>query len=109
MLRGMELPSLRAGGATPLEAMRAYAAPARMRNARGAPARGMPELVAITARSGRRASSRRRCNEAAHRTGATTMNPSRPDPNAELHARERLRIVFALGSLLLGLLAAVHM
>lgn len=26
----------------------------------------------------------------------------RPDPNAELHARERLRVVFALGSLLLA-------
>lgn len=36
------------------------------------------------------------------------MDPRRPDPNAELHARERLRIAFALGSLLLGLLAAVH-
>jgi len=36
------------------------------------------------------------------------MEPLRPDPNAELHARERLRIVFALGSLLLGLLAAAH-
>lgn len=32
-----------------------------------------------------------------------------PDPNAELHARERLRVVFALGSLLLGLLAAAHL
>ena len=31
------------------------------------------------------------------------------DPNAELHACERLRIVFALGSLLLGLLAAAHL
>ena len=36
------------------------------------------------------------------------MKTERPDPNAELHARERLRIVFALGSLLLGLLAAAH-
>ena len=36
------------------------------------------------------------------------MEPLRPDPNAELHARERLRVVFALGSLLLGLLAAAH-
>jgi hypothetical protein len=36
------------------------------------------------------------------------MNIDRPDPNAELHARERLRILFALGSLLLGLLAAVQ-
>ena len=38
----------------------------------------------------------------------TAMDTERPDPNAELHARERLRIVFALGSLLLGLLAAAH-
>jgi hypothetical protein len=36
------------------------------------------------------------------------MKTERPDPNAELHARERMRIVFALGSLLLGLLAAVQ-
>ena len=33
----------------------------------------------------------------------------RPDPNAELHACERLRVVFALGSLLLGLMAAAHL
>jgi|GEM_PF-1628563 hypothetical protein len=32
----------------------------------------------------------------------------RPDPNAELHVREPLRIVFALAALLLGLLAAAH-
>jgi hypothetical protein len=38
----------------------------------------------------------------------TAMDTERPDPNAELHARDRLRIVFALGSLLLGLLAAAH-
>jgi hypothetical protein len=36
------------------------------------------------------------------------MNTERPDPNAELYARERLRIVFAIGSLLLGLLAAAQ-
>jgi hypothetical protein len=36
------------------------------------------------------------------------MKHEHPDPNAELHARERLRIVFAIGSLLLGLLAAVQ-
>lgn len=36
------------------------------------------------------------------------MRTERPDPNAELHARERLRIVFAIGSLLLGLLAAAQ-
>lgn len=38
----------------------------------------------------------------------SAMNIERPDPNAELHARERLRILFAIGSLLLGLLAAVQ-
>lgn len=36
------------------------------------------------------------------------MKTERPDPNAELHARERLRIVFAIGALLLGLLAAAQ-
>jgi hypothetical protein len=36
------------------------------------------------------------------------MDPLRPDPNADLHARDRLRVVFALGSLFLGLLAAAH-
>jgi hypothetical protein len=36
------------------------------------------------------------------------MNTERPDPNVELYARERLRIVFAIGSLLLGLLAAAQ-
>ena len=39
---------------------------------------------------------------------STSMRTERPDPNAELHARERLRIVFAIGSLLLGLLAAAQ-
>jgi len=32
----------------------------------------------------------------------------RPDPNAELHSREPLRIVFALAALILGLIAALH-
>ena len=36
------------------------------------------------------------------------MNPNRPDPNAELHTREPLRIVFALAALLLGFIAALH-
>ena len=36
------------------------------------------------------------------------MHIDRPDPNAEFHARERLRVLFAIGSLLLGLLAAVQ-
>jgi|GEM_PF-569077 len=31
------------------------------------------------------------------------------DPNAELHARERLRMVVALGALLLGFVAALHL
>jgi len=36
------------------------------------------------------------------------MKTDRPDPNAELHTREPLRIVFALAALLLGFIAAVH-
>lgn len=32
----------------------------------------------------------------------------RTDPNAELHAREPMRVVFALAALLLGLLASLH-
>lgn len=36
------------------------------------------------------------------------MKPDCPDPNAELHAREPMRIVFALSALLLGLIAAIH-
>jgi hypothetical protein len=36
------------------------------------------------------------------------MNTPRPDPNAELHTREPLRILFALAALALGLLAAAH-
>lgn len=36
------------------------------------------------------------------------MQPQHPDPNAELHTREPLRIVFAIGALLLGLVAAMH-
>jgi hypothetical protein len=36
------------------------------------------------------------------------MNTQRPDPNAELHAREPLRVVFALAALALGLLAMFH-
>lgn len=38
----------------------------------------------------------------------STAERERPDPDAELHARERLRIFFALGSLLLGFVAALH-
>jgi len=37
------------------------------------------------------------------------MNHERPDRDAELHARERLRMVFALGALLLGFVAALHL
>lgn len=36
------------------------------------------------------------------------MDTARPDPNAELHSREPLRIVFALTALVLGLLTALH-
>ena len=36
------------------------------------------------------------------------MKTDRPDPNAELHTREPMRVVFALAALLLGLLAALH-
>lgn len=37
-----------------------------------------------------------------------SMDTARPDPNAELHSREPLRIVFALTALVLGLLTALH-
>lgn len=36
------------------------------------------------------------------------MNPERPDPNAELHTREPMRIVFALAALVLGLIVSIH-
>jgi hypothetical protein len=36
------------------------------------------------------------------------MHEPQPDPNAELHAREPLRIVFALSALILGFIAALH-
>lgn len=36
------------------------------------------------------------------------MNAPRPDPDAELHTHEPLRIVFALVALLLGCIAALH-
>jgi hypothetical protein len=36
------------------------------------------------------------------------VKPDRPDPNAELHTREPMRVVFALAALLLGLLASLH-
>ncbi len=32
----------------------------------------------------------------------------RPDPNAELHAREPMRVAFALAALVLGLIASIH-
>ena len=35
-------------------------------------------------------------------------DPSHPDPNAELYAREPMRVIFALAALVLGLLAALH-
>jgi len=44
-------------------------------------------------------------------TAATTRHDrdQHPDPNAELHARERLRMVVALGALLLGFAASLHL
>ena len=36
------------------------------------------------------------------------METPRPDPNAELHTREPLRIAFALAALVLGFIAALH-
>jgi hypothetical protein len=79
-----------------------------MRNARASGASELPQLVGSVPDRGRRPPTRTRCNAFARATKETPMEPLRPDPNAELHARERLRIVFALGSLLLGLLAAAH-
>ena len=35
------------------------------------------------------------------------MNEPRPDPNADLHTHEPLRVVFALAALVLGLLASL--
>ncbi|WP_300615399.1 hypothetical protein [Dokdonella sp.] len=34
--------------------------------------------------------------------------PERPDPNAELHTREPMRVLFALAALLLGIVASIH-
>lgn len=36
------------------------------------------------------------------------MKTERPDPDAELQAREPMRIAFALAALLLGLIASIH-
>jgi len=36
------------------------------------------------------------------------MKNDRPEPNAELHSFEPLRITFAVLALLLGLIAALH-
>lgn len=36
------------------------------------------------------------------------MKPERTDPNAELHTREPMRVVFALAALALGLIASMH-
>ncbi len=36
------------------------------------------------------------------------MHANPPDPNAELHGRESLRVVVAIGALLLGFLAALQ-
>jgi hypothetical protein len=37
-----------------------------------------------------------------------TKPPAGTDPNAELHAFEPLRVVLALGALLLGLVLSIH-
>lgn len=43
-----------------------------------------------------------------HNAAAMTLPPSpKPDPNAELHAFEPLRVTLALGSLLLGVLLGI--
>jgi len=34
--------------------------------------------------------------------------PAKPDPNAELHHFEPLRVALALGALLLGLVMGIH-
>ncbi len=36
------------------------------------------------------------------------MTDPRPDPNAELHASEPLRVVFALAAFVLGLIVSMH-
>lgn len=36
------------------------------------------------------------------------IDTAKPDPNAELHHFEPLRVVLALGALLLGLVACFH-
>jgi hypothetical protein len=38
----------------------------------------------------------------------SALKTERPDPNAELHTREPLRIAFALVALALGFIAALH-
>ena len=68
----------------------------------------MPELVAALPAQARRASSARRLNAIQADAQENTMQADRPDPNAELHTREPLRIIFALVALLLGLIAALH-
>ena len=39
---------------------------------------------------------------------AMTKPPVATDPNAELHSFEPLRVVLALGALLLGLVLSIH-
>lgn len=69
----------------------------------------MPELIASRAAKARRQGSTWEWNaiQAAHE-GENEMNTDRPDPNAELHTREPLRIVFAIAALLLGVIASLH-
>ena len=38
----------------------------------------------------------------------TKVDSAKPDPNAELHSFEPLRITVAIGALLLGLLLSIH-
>jgi hypothetical protein len=84
----------------------AYAAPVHARNGLAHVVTELTELVGGTPDRWRRISSAARCNASTCLATENTMETRRPDPNAELHSRERLRVVFALGSLLLGLLTA---
>jgi hypothetical protein len=70
----------------------------------------LPELVAALAAIARLRAASRRCNGIALRSRPETSmtDPRLPDPNAELYAREPMRVVFALAALVLGLLAALH-
>jgi hypothetical protein len=73
------------------------------RKPRTGPARILPDPVAASPGRGRR-TGRPWAPDGHQAAQDAPMNTDRPDPNAELHHFEPLRVVLALGALLLALL-----